>query len=95
MNVKMSVVLELPSMFARYAKGQSTLELDANSIKAVLDDLRSNFPELAARLTNEGGELFPSLEIFIYEQRLPKEQLEDHVLADGDRLELVTLASGG
>ena len=91
----MTVVLELPPEFQKYADGQATVELEGQTVNAVLDELCLRFPDLDARVRRRPDEAYPYLPIFLNGKKLPLQGLSQIEVNDGDRLEVFALASGG
>ena len=91
----MRVVLEIPSGLARFASGQSSLELEGQTIEDLFDRLWQVHPELRSRILDEQGQLYPYLAVIHNRERLTHKGLDRLKLQDGDTLEIMTLASGG
>ena len=85
----------MPPELQRYADGRSTIELSGNDVKAALDHLCRQFPELESRVRRGPDEAFPYLPIFLNDEKLPLHGLSQITVHDGDRLEIFALASGG
>ncbi|TLG05366.1 MoaD/ThiS family protein [Nocardia cyriacigeorgica] len=49
--------VRLPSVLRPYADGERELEIDATSLRTLLDNLREQFPALERRLRDETGRL--------------------------------------
>ena len=91
----MRVVLQIPPRLARYADGNGLLELEGKTLEEVFECLRRKHPDLASRLFDESGRLYPYLAIIHNERQVTAEELERITLRDRDTLEIVSLASGG
>ncbi|MBM81429.1 MAG: hypothetical protein CMJ78_12680 [Planctomycetaceae bacterium] len=91
----MPVSLTVPTSFAHYADGQSQFELEGGNIAEVLANLVSKHPDLRIRVMNDSGDLYSYLPMFRNEEKLPLTGLARVPVADGDELEIITLASGG
>lgn len=89
------VVVEIPSEFKRYAGGENSFRLTGASVGEVLDKLLARCPDLRIRLMDDRGELYSYLPIFLNQDKLPDRGYRSRVLGDGDRLEVVAIASGG
>lgn len=92
----MAVVrLEIPSGLKKYAGGETIFELDGSTVGETLDRLLTQYPNLQIRLMKDRGELYSYLPIFLNQDKLPSRGFRSRPLNDGDRLEVVAIASGG
>ena len=91
----MSVSVELPRSLARFAGGEHQFDTQARTVGAVMTELFERFPDLKIRLVNDRGEMYPYLPGFVNNEKLPLTGYSGRVLTTGDKLEFVTLASGG
>lgn len=91
----MSVSVELPRSFARFAGGEYQFETTARTVGLAMSELFERFPDLKIRLVNDRGEMYPYLPAFVNNEKLSLTGYAATVLKPGDTLEFVTLASGG
>ena len=91
----MPVTIELPEDLSRYAAGQIQLAVPGQTIGEVLAALFAQHPDLQPRLIGRRGELFPYLPLFLNGQKVASQNYSSIAVADGDRLEVIVLASGG
>ncbi len=91
----MPVTIELPEDLIRYANGQSLIAVSGQTVGEVLAALFALHPDLQPRLIDRRGELFPYLPLFLNGQKLSSRNDSTIAVADGDRLEVIVLASGG
>lgn len=89
------VVVDVPSEFKRYAGGGDKFELEGANVGEVLDGLLHQHPDLRVRLMNDRGELYSYLPVFLNQNKLPDRGYRSRVVNDGDRLEVIAIASGG
>ena len=89
------VVVEVPSEFKRYAGGEDTFDLQGTTLGEVLDRLLSRCPDLRIRVMNDRDELYSYLPIFLNQEKLPDRGYRSTMVSDGDRLEVIAIASGG
>ena len=89
------VTLTVPRILRDSADGAPTLELGAERLEAVREEIRRRWPALATHVFTEEGELRPHV-LLLHNERLLRELPPDDVaLSDGDRLEIVQAVSGG
>ena len=91
----MLVVLKIPLRLTRYTGGQQSLELSAVTMNGLLEQVCENHPEVRSRLLDGAGRLYPYLAVIYNQQQLNCDELDGLALCAGDRVEIVTLASGG
>ena len=91
----MPVTIELPEDLSRYADGQTLIAVAGQNVGEVLAALFALHPDLPSRLIGRRGELFPYLPLFLNGQKLSNQNYSPIAVADGDRLEVIVLASGG
>ena len=91
----MSVTIELPEDLSRYADGQTQIAVSGHTVGEVLASLFARHPDLQPRLIGRRCELFPYLPLFLNGQKLPSQSYSTIAIAEGDRLEVIVLASGG
>jgi hypothetical protein len=94
-SVMAVVVVEVPPEFKRYAGGGNLFEQEGSNVGEVLDGLLLRHPDLKVRLMNDRGELYSYLPIFLNQDKLPERGYRSRVVNDGDRLEVIAIASGG
>jgi molybdopterin converting factor small subunit len=91
----MAVVIEIPEELGRYAGGQAEVEVDGSTVEAALVALFDRFPELRSRVVGSQGEFHAWTPVFLNGAKLASRGAASTAVADGDRIEVVVLASGG
>lgn len=91
----MSVVIEIPEELARYSGGQAEVEVDVSTVEAAFKALFNQFPELQSRVVSRQGEFHPWTPVFLNGAKLVLRDAGSTAIRDGDRIEVVVLASGG
>ena len=91
----MRVTLEVPSRFARFADGHRAFELEGSTLEALLERLWQDHPDLRSRIVDSNGQLYPYLVVIHNHARFQAADLGRLAPQDGDKLEIMTLASGG
>lgn len=89
------VTLEVPRILQESAGGRARIDLEADRLDAVCEEIRRKWPVLATHLFTEAGELRPHV-LLLHNDRITRGMPEPEVpLAAGDRLEIVQAVSGG
>lgn len=91
----MAIKVRLTWVLARHADGQKELQIDAVSVRDLIDKLRDAHPELASRLCDENGELRRTLNFFVNQENIRTVSGDDTELRDGDEISIVPLIAGG
>ena len=91
----MSVVIEIPEELARYSDGRTEVDVDASTVDAAFTALFDRFPELQSRVLNKQAEFHPWTPVFLNGAKLASLNAGSTAIRDGDRIEVVVLASGG
>jgi molybdopterin converting factor small subunit len=92
--VKMSVEVELSSVFERYTGGHLNTRVEGKTVRECLHDLVRQFPKLKRMLLDKGGNLMHAYDYFINgESVYPKDM--NAPLQDGDKLNVLYIIRGG
>jgi len=89
------VTVEVPAAFARYSDGTHIFHLSGSNTGEVLDKLLQQHPDLRIRLMDADGKLYSYLPFYLNQNKLPDRSYRSRALTDGDRLEVIAIASGG
>ena len=90
----MSIEIQLPSIFSRYADNKTVIEVKGSTTGECLRDLAQQHPELAKILLNKDGSLLHTYDVFINgESAYPNEM--NRPVKDGDKLYIVPIIHGG
>lgn len=91
----MSVTLSLPTILARLADGQATLESSGSTLGEVVARIAERFPRLAPRLQDERGGPYPFVAFYLNDEDARFRGGFDAPVADGDEITVVAAISGG
>lgn len=91
----MAILVEIPHAIARYSDEETQVVLEGSTVGDVLAALWERFPKLKSRVLNREGNLHAYLLLFLNDQKLPRSDVGQKSLKEGDRLEIVALAEGG
>ena len=91
----MSVTLQLPTVLAKLADGQRTLEVRGATLGDVVSDVSTRFPGLAPRLRDAAGQPYPFVTFYVNDDdaRLPGGF--SATVRDGDEIIVVPAIAGG
>ena len=83
--------VHLPSILRDLAQGEDKVEVSPGDLGAVLAELESRYPGLAARIRDEKGSLRPHVKIFINGEDVGLEAS----VKEGDEIRILPSISGG
>lgn len=87
--------IELPGPLQELADGQSSVEVQGDSIEEALNDLGTRYPLLLNRILTRGGQLRPHVNLFVGGRDIRRGQGLATPLAAGDELLVVPSVAGG
>jgi molybdopterin converting factor small subunit len=90
----MTVKVEIPSIFARYAGNRTTFETGGKTVGESIKDLGKRYPDLVKLILTKDGRLLNSIAIFINGENAYPEAVARPV-KDGDKIKVVMLIQGG
>lgn len=91
----MSVTFSLPTVLARLADGQATLEVSGATLGQVVAGVAQRFPELAPRLQDGRGGPYPFVSFYLNDVDARFRGGFDAEVSDGDEITVVAAISGG
>jgi molybdopterin converting factor small subunit len=91
----MSVTLSLPTVLARLADGQATLEATGGTLGEVVAGVSERFPQLATRLQDETGGPYPFVSFYLNDEDARFRGGFEAPVVDGDEITVVAAISGG
>ncbi len=91
----MPITVELPEALARHSGGKKQITASGTTVAQALENIWQSHPELRSRVVDNSGRIYPYLVLFHNGRRLSLDEATATALADGDRLEIMTLAGGG
>ena len=89
------VLVRIPTPLRRVTDGQAKLEIDAPSVRGIIDRLEADFPGFRERLVDETGELRYFVNIYLNGEDVRFLQGMDTATATGDEISIVPAVAGG
>ena len=87
--------LRIPSPLRRFTDGQSKLEVNATSVREILDELFQTYPEIKNHLIEEDGSLRNFVNIFIDGEDVRQKGGLDAEVKDGADVRIIPSIAGG
>ena len=91
----MPATLRIPAALRGLVGGRAELDVEAGTLRAVLDAVGRDAPELRARLLDEGGALRRHVNIFVNGEDVRFRDLLETPVREGDRVAIVPAVAGG
>jgi molybdopterin synthase sulfur carrier subunit len=89
------VTLRLPTVLAKAAGGQLSIDARGDTVGAVIDDVVSRHPALGARLRDASGAPYPFVVFYLDDEDIRFQQGFQTPVADGAEIVVVPAIAGG
>lgn len=91
----MAVQVRIPTPLRKFTDGQDSVEIDGDSISAVIADLDAKYPGLKARICDEDGSVRRFVNIYVNGDDIRFLDNLSSAVKDGDELSIVPAIAGG
>jgi molybdopterin converting factor small subunit len=91
----MAVTLSLPTVLAKLADGQNTIDAAGTTLGDVVADVAGRFPRLAPRLRDEAGGPYPFVTFYLNDEDIRFRQGFATPVRAGDEITVVAAIAGG
>lgn len=91
----MTVTVSVPSVLRSECGGATELSLSVDTVRAALERLEQDFPNLHRRICDETGEIRQHVNLFVNDVFLHECNGVDTPLSSGDVLTIMPAVSGG
>ncbi len=91
----MAVIVRVPTPLRRLTDGQGEVEVEAKTVKEVIEKLEEQYPGFKERLLDEKGELRRFVNLYLNDEDIRFLKGVDTELKDGDVLSIVPAIAGG
>ena len=91
----MAVLVRIPTPLRSLTKGQAEVQVAADTVADLIEDLEKQFPGIKERLVDEGGEVRRFINFYINEEDVRFLQGEKTALKAGDQVSIVPAIAGG
>ena len=91
----MAVSVLVPTPLRKFTDEQETVTAQAGTVATLVADLERQFPGIAARLTDEQGELRRFVNVYVNEEDIRFLAGKDTPVKDGDAVSIVPAIAGG
>lgn len=91
----MTVTIKIPSPMRGVVNGARSFEVEATTIRELIDKIEAEHPGFQALLCDESGELFEFVNLYVDGDDARLRQGVATALRDGDEVMIVPAVSGG
>ncbi|HZO88511.1 MAG TPA: MoaD/ThiS family protein [Chthonomonadaceae bacterium] len=91
----MAVNVLIPTPLRKYTDNQEMVTASGDTVAALIADLERQYSGIAARLTDEQGELRRFVNIYVNEEDIRFLEGKDTPVKDGDTVSIVPAIAGG
>jgi molybdopterin synthase sulfur carrier subunit len=91
----MPATLRIPGALRALAGGRPEVDVEAGTLRSVLEGLGREWPELRARILDEGGTLRRHVNVFVNGEDVRFQDLLETPVREGDRVAIVPAVAGG
>jgi molybdopterin synthase sulfur carrier subunit len=87
--------VRIPLVLTRFTNGKSEVQVQAATVRDLVDVLEASYPGVKTRLCNDKGELRNLLNFFVNNKDIRFLNGPETPLNDGDHISIVPLIAGG
>jgi molybdopterin converting factor small subunit len=91
----MAVSVLVPTPLRKFTNEQETVTAQAGTVATLIADLERQYPGIAARLTDDQGELRRFVNVYVNEEDIRFLTGKDTPVSDGDAVSIVPAIAGG
>ena len=91
----MAVRVRIPTPLRAMTKGSADVQVTADTVGDLIEDLERQFPGMRERLVEEGGEIRRFINIYVNEEDIRFLQGAKTALTQGDEVSIVPAIAGG
>jgi MoaD family protein len=90
-----SITVHVPRELRAYCEGASELELSAESVRTILDELERRYPSLYRGICDDTGAVRRHVNVFVNKDHMRDRDGLDTALVPGDEIMILPAVSGG
>lgn len=91
----MAVHVLIPTPLRKFTQDRETIATEPGTIGTLIADIDRQYPGIAARLTDEAGELRRFVNIYVNEEDIRFLEGKDTPIKEGDSVSIVPAIAGG
>ena len=87
--------IRLPGPLRRFAEGESSVAVEAETVRDALDELMKKCEGIRERLYDENGEIRKAFNIFVNDESIASLAKLDTRIKEGDEISILVALAGG
>jgi len=91
----MAVLVRIPTPLRSLTRGQAEVQVDADTVAGLIEDLEKQYPGLKERMVDEAGEVRRFINFYVNEEDVRFLQGAKTALKAGDQVSIVPAIAGG
>ena len=91
----MSVRVRVPTPLRKFTQGSDEVDVDGNTVLAMLEDLEQKHPGIKERIMDDSGKVRRFVNVYVNGDDIRFLQNVDTALKDGDSISIVPAIAGG
>lgn len=91
----MTIEVRIPTVLRKHTEGQATLQATGATIRELIEDLGSRFPEFRGQVVGEDGNLHRFINVYANDEDVRYLDGMDTTVADGDVVSILPAVAGG
>lgn len=91
----MGIKVRIPTPLQKLTKDKQEVEVKAQDISTLIEDLEKNFPGIKQRLCDKDGKLRRFINIYVNEEDIRFLKMDKTPLKDGDEVSIIPAIAGG
>jgi MoaD family protein len=90
-----AITIHVPSQLREGCAGARQIEVDASTVRGVLDELKARYPSLYLGICDETGAVRRHVNLFVNASHIRDREGLDTALEPGDEISVLPAVSGG
>jgi sulfur-carrier protein len=91
----MSVEVKIPTVLRKHTDGEQAVEASGATIRELIDDIASRFPEFRTKVLSEDGQLHRFINVYANDEDVRYLEGLDTKVSDGDVIAILPAVAGG
>ena len=91
----MSVEVKIPTVLRKHTNNEAVLAANGSTIRELIDDIASTYPEFREKVLAEGGELHRFINVYANDEDVRYLEGLDTKVQDGDSVAILPAVAGG
>lgn len=90
-----SIKVRIPTVLRKHTNGEASVEVSGSTIRELIDDLGSRYPEFKGQVVGEDGNLHRFINVYANDEDVRYLDGMDTKVGDGDVVSILPAVAGG